>query len=112
MRRFYQAAVAILALVAGAASADPIPGITFTQIPIPSPRTINPYSIAAGSGGRIWFADRSFRQVGFFGADNSIQTFKLTPVFRTCGLRELEVQAPSRRLTRLPATALQIPGVA
>jgi hypothetical protein len=44
-----------------------IPGLTFTQIPIPQPRDINPQAIGAGAGGRIWFTDQTFQQVGYFG---------------------------------------------
>lgn len=65
-----------LCLIAGPAAAQ-IPGLTLTPVPIPSPRTVNPYRIGPGSAGRIWFTDVTFRQVGFIASGGAITAFRL-----------------------------------
>jgi streptogramin lyase len=66
---------AVVLLLCATASAQVIPGVTFTKISLP-PNT-NPYGLGEGSDGRVWFTDWRNTQVGFVASDNSVTRFRL-----------------------------------
>lgn len=77
MRRLLLTLLVLAFTVSSQAVGDPIPGLTFTTIPIAQPRTVNPFSLGRGSNGRVWFADWVFTQVGFISPSGAITAFKL-----------------------------------